>query len=89
MGAPDLIALLGRGLVRLLYVTAPVLTAVFVVGLATAVLQTLTSVQDQALSFVPKLVVVLVVVTFLGGWMLRSLGSFTRELFDLIPRMRH
>ncbi len=87
MNSPDFAALLRSGLFRIIILCAPVLGAALLVGILSAVLQTLTSIQDQVLSFVPKLAVVLLVLALLGGWILGSLGDYTRQLFALIPSM--
>jgi flagellar biosynthetic protein FliQ len=45
------------------------------------------SVQEQTLTFVPKMLVILLVLALLGGWMFTSLGQYTTELFTRIPDM--
>jgi flagellar biosynthetic protein FliQ len=87
MNSPDFAALLRSGLVKILILCAPVLGAALLAGLVAAILQAFTAIQDQVLSFVPKLFVVLVVLVLLAGWMLGSLGDYTRQIFALIPSM--
>jgi flagellar biosynthetic protein FliQ len=58
------------------------------VGLVVAILQATTSIQEQTLTFVPKVIAILVVLAFLGGWMFSSLGDYTIALFRMIPDMR-
>jgi flagellar biosynthetic protein FliQ len=57
------------------------------VGLVVAILQATTSIQEQTLTFVPKVIVILLVLGFLGGWMFSSLGDYTVQLFRMIPAM--
>ncbi|MEM7689026.1 MAG: flagellar biosynthesis protein FliQ [Pseudomonadota bacterium] len=68
-----------------LWVTAlivgPVLLAALVVGLVVGIIQAATSVNEQTLTFVPKLAVVAVVFVILGGTMMALLGDFMREIF--------
>lgn len=68
-----------------LWVTAlivgPVLIAALVVGLVVGIIQAATSVNEQTLTFVPKLAVVAVVFVVLGGTMMALLGDFMREIF--------
>ena len=68
-----------------LWVTAlivgPVLVAALVVGLIVGIIQAATSVNEQTLTFVPKLAVVAVVFVLLGGTMMALLSDFMREIF--------
>ena len=62
--------------------SAPMLIASLVVGLIVSVLQTVTSIQEQTLSFVPKLIAVFLVLILAGSWILNSLKEYTVELFS-------
>ncbi len=68
-----------------LWVTAlivgPVLVAALLVGLVVGIIQAATSVNEQTLTFVPKLAVVAVVFVILGGAMMGLLADFLREIF--------
>jgi flagellar biosynthesis protein FliQ len=79
--------ILQRGVLQVLMIASPLLISALVIGLVVAILQATTSIQEQTLVFVPKVVVILVVLAALGGWMFTSLGEYTRELFRLIPDM--
>lgn len=57
------------------------------VGLVVGMLQAATSISESTLSFVPKLVVTLATLVFLGAMMLRMLSDFTLELYDRIPAL--
>jgi flagellar biosynthetic protein FliQ len=70
-----------------LFLAAPLLISALVVGLVVAVLQATTSIQEQTLTFVPKVIAILLVLGFLGGWMFSSLGDYTVQLFRMIPDM--
>lgn len=67
-----------------LWVTAlivgPVLIAALVVGLVVGIIQAATSVNEQTLTFVPKLAIVALVFVLLGGTMMALLGDFLREI---------
>jgi len=82
-----MVALLQRGIWQTLIMAAPLLLSALVVGLLVAILQAATSIQEQTLTFVPKMFVILGVLALLGGWMFTSLGDYTVELFGYIPRM--
>ncbi|CUH92406.1 flagellar biosynthesis protein FliQ [Herbinix luporum] len=62
-------------------VAAPVLIVSLVVGLVVSILQTVTSIQEQTLTFVPKLIAILLVTLLFGNWMLTSIKEFMQELF--------
>lgn len=61
-------------------VAAPVLLAVLLAGLAVSVLQVATQVQEMTLTFVPKLIVTVVVLVVSGGWMVTTLKNMAIEL---------
>jgi flagellar biosynthetic protein FliQ len=61
---------------------APMLLTSLVVGLIVSILQTVTSIQEQTLTFVPKLIAVFVVIMLFGDWILTSLTEYTVELFS-------
>ena len=62
-------------------VAAPILLVSLVVGLIVSILQTVTSIQEQTLTFVPKLISILLVLMLFGNWMLNSVKEFMVELF--------
>lgn len=63
------------------------LGAALIVGLIIAIFQATTSIQEQTLTFLPKLIVILVVIALLGQWMAGSLGEYTIRLFNTIGTM--
>ena len=65
--------------------SGPVLLTALVVGLVIGLLQAVTSIQEQTLTFVPKIIAMALVLALLGGWMLRYLISYTAELFGNLP----
>ncbi len=65
--------------------SGPVLLTALVVGLVIGLLQAVTSIQEQTLTFVPKIVALAAILALLGGWMLRYLVSYTGELFGNLP----
>jgi flagellar biosynthetic protein FliQ len=69
--------LMGEMLLTALFITAPVLLPVMIVGLAISILQVVTQVQEISLTFVPKIVTVFIAVVVFGPWMLRKLLAFS------------
>jgi len=87
MSIGDVIALLRGGIWQTLTMAAPLLLSALAVGLLIAILQAATSIQEQTLTFVPKMFVILGMLALLGGIMFTSLGQYTTELFRRIPDM--
>jgi len=70
-----------------LMVVSPILLASLVVGLAVSMLQSVTSIQEQTLSFVPKLLAIALVLVIAAPWILRQLMQFTIMYILRIPQM--
>ncbi|MCL2270276.1 MAG: flagellar biosynthesis protein FliQ [Treponema sp.] len=87
MSIGEVTTLLRQGVLEVLIIAAPLLLSALVVGLVIAILQATTSIQEQTLTFVPKIIAILLVLAFLGGWMFSSLREYTIELFRKIPDM--
>ena len=68
-------------------VSAPILITVLLLGLIISIFQATTQIQEQTLTFVPKLIATAIVGIFLGSWMLQTLISFTTRIFDLISKI--
>jgi flagellar biosynthetic protein FliQ len=61
-------------------VSAPMLLTSLVVGLVVSILQTVTSIQEQTLTFVPKLIAVFLVIALFGNWIFTEVRDFAVEL---------
>jgi flagellar biosynthetic protein FliQ len=68
-------------------VAAPLLLVALVAGLVIGMLQAATQVHEQTLSFIPKLLLIVVTLFAAGPWMLRVLMEFTRDLYTSIPQL--
>lgn len=68
-------------------VATPFLLTALVVGLLISVFQTVTSIQEQTLSFVPKALAVVALLFIILPWLVRTLMDFTIGMFDQIPGM--
>lgn len=69
----------------IMIVSAPVLLISLVIGLIISLFQAVTQIQEQTLSFVPKLVAIMFALIIFGSFMMNHLISFTTNLFKLIP----
>ena len=81
-----LLALADRMLWVTALVAAPVLLATLVVGLVIGLVQAATSVNEQTLTFVPKLMITALVLVLFGGAMMGLVGNFTTEIFAQIAK---
>jgi len=74
-------------LIAVVVLSAPVLTGALVVGLSIAIFQAATSIQEMTLSYVPKMVVVVIILFFTFGFMLQFAIDFTQRIFDFVPQI--
>jgi flagellar biosynthetic protein FliQ len=77
----------GRALEITLLVASPLLLVGLITGLVIGAFQAATSINEQTLSFIPKLVATFATLVLAGPWMLKVLVSYTRELFESIPSL--
>ncbi|HTZ21981.1 MAG TPA: flagellar biosynthetic protein FliQ [Opitutaceae bacterium] len=70
-----------------LYIVTPFLGVTLLIGLITSLLQSVTSLQEQTLAFVPKLIALAVVTVVLGPWLLRSLSEFAIQIITKMSEM--
>ncbi len=84
--SPDtVIDLSQQALYLIAMITAPMLLSALAIGLVIGMFQAATSINEQTLSFIPKLMVLLLSILIAGPWMLNLLLSFTRRLYIGIP----
>jgi flagellar biosynthesis protein FliQ len=77
--------------VRMLTVTgelaAPMLITALAIGVAISLIQSVTSIQEMTLTFVPKMAGVALIIVITGHWMLSTMVGFTDQLFAMIPQL--
>jgi len=87
---PELVNQLARRTFEVtLLLAAPLLIFSLVVGLIVSIFQAVTSINESTLSFVPKIVAVMVAIIIFFPWMMTYMCDFTREIFDLMVQMRN
>jgi flagellar biosynthetic protein FliQ len=85
---PEMIMTVGsRALEIALMIAGPILLVGLVTGLIIGAFQAATSINEQTLSFIPKLLAISATLVFAGPWMLKVLMSYTRELIESIPSL--
>lgn len=84
----DLAIEIGRNaLMMVMLISAPMLLLGMFVGIFMSIIQAATSIQEQTLAFIPKIIAVFVAIVIFGPWMLSMLVSFTRDIFMQLPAM--
>ena len=68
-------------------VSAPLLLISLVIGLIVSVIQTITSIQEQTLTFVPKFLAIMLVLVLCGGWILNEVSDLFVDLMEQIPTL--
>jgi flagellar biosynthetic protein FliQ len=81
------IQVIRSGIFHILVVAAPALTTGLLVGLVVSIIQATTSIQEQTLTFVPKIAAILLAIFYFGPWMINVVVQFTENLFAAIPQM--
>lgn len=87
MNQSGVIGIVQQGLLMTATLAGPILLGCLIVGLLISIFQSVTSIQEATLSFVPKLLVVAAIIFFSGHWMLSELTSFTSQLYGKIPSL--
>ena len=87
MDTDSVLSLAMQALMVTLKVSAPLLAAGLIVGVLISVFQAVTQIQEQTLSFIPKILVCGAVLALGGPWMLNTLLVYTQNLFVSIPQM--
>ncbi|HOK93837.1 MAG TPA: flagellar biosynthesis protein FliQ [Spirochaetota bacterium] len=82
-----IIKIMRESLMTVLIVSAPILGVGMFVGLIVSIIQTTTSIQEQTLTFVPKIVAIFITIILLGSWMIRVLVNYTNNIFLLIEKI--
>ena len=83
----DFIIGLAREAIEITLLTSmPVLLVSLVVGVGISLFQAVTQIQEQTITFVPKIVVTFLALLFFGAWMLNEMAQFLREILQTFPQ---
>lgn len=83
---PDVVISLGREAIMLtLMLALPLLGLGLIVGLSVSIFQSVTSIQEMTLTFIPKIIAVLTALMIFSPWMMEKITTFTRTLIINIP----
>lgn len=85
MASELVIQLAQEALMMVMLVSAPMLGLGLIVGLMVSIFQATTSIQEQTLAFIPKIIAVFVAILIFGPWMLRLMVEFVTGIFVSLP----
>ena len=86
--SPETVMNIGRQAIEMtLILSGPMLLAALVIGLIVSIFQAATQINEQTLSFIPKLIGSFIVLILAGPWMLQMMVDYIRRLFENIPMM--
>ncbi|MBP6421452.1 MAG: flagellar biosynthesis protein FliQ [Propionivibrio sp.] len=85
---PEMVMNIGRQAIEMMLILAgPLLLSALFIGLIISIFQAATQINEQTLSFIPKLVGIFLVLILAGPWMLQMMVDYIRRLFESIPQM--
>ena len=85
---PELVMNIGRQAIEMtLVLSGPLLLAALAIGLIISIFQAATQINEQTLSFIPKLLGMLLTLILAGPWMLQTMVDYIRRLFESIPQI--
>ena len=70
-----------------LMLSAPMLLSALVVGILVSIFQAVTQINEQTLSFIPKILVIIAALVIFSPWMMETMVSYTQDLFVSIPEL--
>ena len=82
MTVDDVTQIIRSGLYTIIISSAPLLLISLVVGLVISIFQTVTSIQEQTLTFVPKILAVFATMMLLGHWIINNIADYTADLWN-------
>jgi flagellar biosynthetic protein FliQ len=85
MSIADVITIGREALIITMLIAAPLLGGTLFVGVVIGILQAATSIQEMTLSFIPKLIVLVVTLFFFGGWQILTLMEYFQSLLENLP----
>jgi len=89
MGNEAVLEITNQAMRVTLMLSAPMLLGALVVGVLVSLFQAVTQINEQTLSFIPKILVIAAALVFFAPWMMETITEFTREIFLRIPDMVH
>ena len=89
MQESDALLLTRHAIIIAMELTMPILTVSLIIGVIVSLFQAVTQIQEQTLTFVPKVIIISLTLVVLGPWMLHTLVGFTAGLIHGLPTTIH
>ena len=84
----DVVLNLGRDAIMVtVALSAPLLLSALIVGLIVSIIQAITQINESTLTFIPKMITIVIVMIVMAPWMTQIITSYTTELFTTIPEL--
>lgn len=87
MNQDTVVSLATQAMTLAIEVAGPMMLVGLVIGLVVSVFQAVTSIQEQSLSFIPKIIGLAALIVILGPWMLGQVVNYTQNLYLSIPQL--
>jgi len=87
MGNEAVLEITNQAMKVALMLAAPMLAGALIIGILVSLFQAVTQINEQTLSFIPKILIIVAAMVFFSPWMLETMTEFTRETFLRIPEM--
>ncbi len=87
MGNEAVLEITNQAMKVALMLSAPMLAGALIIGILVSLFQAVTQINEQTLSFIPKILIIVAAMVFFSPWMLETMTEFTRETFLRIPEM--
>ena len=87
MTTGDLLTIFSQAFTVVLKIAGPLLIASIVIGLIVAIFQAATQIHEQTLTFVPKLIIIALILLIAGTWMMTLMDDFFKMIFDRIANL--
>ena len=85
METDTVITVINEALKVTLMISAPILVSALVVGVAVAIFQAVTQINEVTLTFIPKILAIAIAIVVTAPWMIQVMTGFTTSLFEQIP----
>jgi len=83
----EVIKIMREALMTTIVVSAPILGVGMIVGLVVSIFQTTTSIQEQTLTFVPKIIAIFIAIVIFAAWIIHTLVTYTKGVFSMVSKI--
>jgi flagellar biosynthetic protein FliQ len=83
----EVVKIFREALMTTIVVSAPILGVGMIVGLVISIFQTTTSIQEQTLTFVPKIVAIFLAIVLFASWIIHTLVTYTKGVFSMVSKI--